>query len=147
MWVHVIFVTVLLQACAGTVIDLGEDGGPADAAVDGAIDARPVAADAVLAADGPPGTLGWIGSRCSGPADCPFAGGMCLTEGFPGGLCTKECPLTCPDKPGTPLRELHPPRDRGVVQLPDARQRRDRPREQPLFLRARGVPAGVPRRH
>lgn len=90
MWVPVILVTVLLQACAGSVTEMAGDGG-------GSADAAPVVADA------PAGTLGWIGSRCSGAADCPFAEGTCLTEGFPGGLCTEECPLLCPDKPGAPV--------------------------------------------
>src|SRR5262249_44482294 len=49
MWVPVILVTVLLQACAGSVTEMAGDGG-------GSADAAPVVADA------PAGTLGWIGS-------------------------------------------------------------------------------------
>jgi hypothetical protein len=100
MWVLVILVTVLLPACQGTVTDLG---GAPDAPIEGAVDAHPVA-DAVAAADsGVDGPPGWIGSRCAGPGDCPFANGMCLAQGFPGGLCTAECSLTCPDRAGTPV--------------------------------------------
>lgn len=46
----------------------------------------------------------FIGSPCSTDADCPYADGICLTEGegFPGGTCSALCASTCPDAFGYP---------------------------------------------
>jgi hypothetical protein len=45
---------------------------------------------------------GWIGGPCSSVQDCSFAGAVCLTgsHGYPGGMCTEACTLTCPDMTG-----------------------------------------------
>lgn len=56
---------------------------------------------------GEPGTsptlLGFIGSPCAVDIDCDYDGGLCLTDGFPGGLCSKQCETTCPDRDGHPV--------------------------------------------
>ena len=68
------------------------------------MDARPGSADGAMAPDAAPAASpspanrGWIGGACDGAGDCPFAGGMCLTDGFPNGMCTEECGGVCPDR-------------------------------------------------
>jgi hypothetical protein len=98
MWLPVISVTVLLSACHGMVGAATGDAATPDAPADAA------AATADASADGPPLPRGpgWIGSRCAAPTDCDVPDGMCLADGFPGGLCTRECALRCPDRAGTP---------------------------------------------
>jgi|GEM_PF-624926 len=46
--------------------------------------------------------VGFIGSACQSDADCTYDGGVCLTEaqGFPGGMCSKQCDKFCPDQDG-----------------------------------------------
>ena len=54
----------------------------------------------------PPGDddlLGWIGSPCDTVADCPYEDALCLTDGFPRGMCTLDCERLCPDEDGYPL--------------------------------------------
>jgi hypothetical protein len=51
----------------------------------------------------PPDLLGFIGSACESDLDCPFDGGVCLTEGFPDGHCSVACELYCPDLDGYPV--------------------------------------------
>ncbi len=45
---------------------------------------------------------GWIGGACSSVADCTYANPLCLTpgQGFPGGTCSQDCALYCPDQDG-----------------------------------------------
>jgi hypothetical protein len=98
---------ILITACAdggSAPLDAGDvesdaAGGPPDAATglpDGALPLDAGGPDASV----PPSTANvrWIGGACEGPADCPFAGGMCLREGFPNGMCTRECTGICPDR-------------------------------------------------
>jgi hypothetical protein len=100
-------VAVLVAAC-GSIGGDGPDAAPppADArAVDGRADARPVPdapddIDAAPTADAPPPSTanqGWIGGACRDGTDCHFTDGMCLTDGFPNGMCTEECDMLCPD--------------------------------------------------
>ncbi len=44
-----------------------------------------------------PRTRGFIGDRCTVDAECAYAGSFCH-----GGLCTRGCTTTCPDRGGTP---------------------------------------------
>lgn len=46
---------------------------------------------------------GFIGSPCEVDDDCPYEGGVCLTEGFPEGHCSAPCDLYCPDMDGHPV--------------------------------------------
>lgn len=61
-------------------------------------------ADAQASDTGAPVVLapGWIGGPCQTAADCPFAGGRCLTaaDGWPDGTCTQDCTQFCPDQAG-----------------------------------------------
>ena len=50
-----------------------------------------------------PGPVGFIGSPCASDADCPYEGGLCLTEGFPDGTCSMACDRLCPDADGYPV--------------------------------------------
>jgi hypothetical protein len=45
---------------------------------------------------------GFIGGPCTSDADCRYEGGFCLTEdkGLPGGMCSLDCSLLCPDQDG-----------------------------------------------
>ncbi len=43
---------------------------------------------------------GFIGGLCGDVSECDFAGAVCLTAGFPDGLCTQACDKFCPDAPG-----------------------------------------------
>lgn len=45
---------------------------------------------------------GFIGGACQEDEDCEYEGGVCLTEGFPGGMCSLPCDTTCPDRDGEP---------------------------------------------
>lgn len=49
-----------------------------------------------------PDLAGFVGGPCASAADCTFDGAVCLTEaqGFPGGLCTRPCGGSCPDRAG-----------------------------------------------
>ncbi|MEC8191639.1 MAG: extensin family protein [Myxococcota bacterium] len=47
--------------------------------------------------------LGFIGSPCTVDADCDYDGAVCLTEGFPNGLCSMPCDTRCPDRDGHPV--------------------------------------------
>ena len=44
----------------------------------------------------------FIGGACNNDNECPFTNGFCLTdaEGWPNGMCTQACTLTCPDQAG-----------------------------------------------
>jgi hypothetical protein len=44
----------------------------------------------------------FIGSPCQVDADCTYEGGVCLTDGFPGGSCSLACDRFCPDVDGYP---------------------------------------------
>jgi hypothetical protein len=48
------------------------------------------------------GPAEFIGSPCEADADCPYDGGVCLTDGFPDGMCSMSCESTCPDAEGHP---------------------------------------------
>ena len=107
-----------LSGC-GDASDLGVGAGP-DAGVDAVYDVD-VAHDANLvnnvtdgstaeaepapdaAADAAPAVTGFIGSPCETVADCDYEDAACVTEGFPGGLCTKPCDSLCPDQDGHPV--------------------------------------------
>ena len=51
----------------------------------------------------PPGPSGFIGSPCSVDSDCEYDDGVCLTDGFPDGMCSVQCDLYCPDQDGAPV--------------------------------------------
>ncbi len=50
-----------------------------------------------------PALEGFIGSPCATDSDCPYDGGVCLTDGFPEGHCSASCDLYCPDADGYPV--------------------------------------------
>lgn len=83
--------TLLLMACASP-------GAPKPADDD-------TGADTDTTADSAPPitTTGFIGSPCDGPEDCPYPGAVCLTDGFPQGMCSLACEELCPDEPGYPV--------------------------------------------
>ena len=64
-------------------IDSGDSGNPEDTAA--------------------PVVTGFIGSPCSADEDCPYDGGVCLTDGFPLGMCSASCDSYCPDEDGHPV--------------------------------------------
>ncbi|MBT9555679.1 MAG: extensin family protein [Myxococcales bacterium] len=43
---------------------------------------------------------GFIGGLCGDASECDYASAVCLTSGFPDGLCTQACDKFCPDAPG-----------------------------------------------
>lgn len=45
---------------------------------------------------------GFVGGRCESASDCGDvgAGALCLTDGYPGGMCSTGCSLYCPDRTG-----------------------------------------------
>ncbi len=51
---------------------------------------------------GPIINQGFIGGPCLADADCSYPGAFCLpeAEGFPGGMCSLDCDLYCPDQAG-----------------------------------------------
>ncbi len=51
------------------------------------------------------GPEGFVGAPCETNSDCPYDGGVCLTEedGFPRGMCSVGCDLYCPDATGHPV--------------------------------------------
>jgi hypothetical protein len=49
------------------------------------------------------GPLGFIGGPCKDDSDCDYEGGICLTQGFEGGLCSLACASMCPDREGHPV--------------------------------------------
>ena len=49
------------------------------------------------------GPEGWIGGPCETSADCDYDDAVCLTDGFPNGMCTQACDLYCPDRDGYPV--------------------------------------------
>ena len=49
------------------------------------------------------GPLGFIGSPCETDGDCDYEGGVCLTDGFPQGMCSLPCDNICPDESGHPV--------------------------------------------
>ena len=49
------------------------------------------------------GPRGFIGSACEGDEDCGYDGGICLTEGYPNGMCSLDCDKYCPDEAGFPV--------------------------------------------
>ena len=52
---------------------------------------------------GDPPVTGFIGSPCTEDSDCPYEDGVCLTEGFPMGMCSAPCDTYCPDSDGHPV--------------------------------------------
>ena len=50
-----------------------------------------------------PMVTGFIGSPCSVDTDCPYEGGVCLSDGFPLGMCSSSCDTHCPDQDGHPV--------------------------------------------
>lgn len=52
--------------------------------------------------DGWDGPEGFIGSPCETDSDCGPDGAVCLTEGFPNGMCSLACDRFCPDADGHP---------------------------------------------
>jgi len=114
----------LLASCGDASSDADSDttqpdasgGGGDDAALhdappgdEAAPDATPGDDAAALDAAGPDGAEGgealpgFIGSPCATSADCKFDGAVCLTDGFPAGLCTLPCSDSCPDQNGFPV--------------------------------------------
>jgi len=85
---------------ARALFDVGSVGYSEHRAVRGA----PVDGDTALgpcAAPEPADLAGFIGGACARDADCTYAGGRCLTAGFPRGHCTLDCAAgSCPDRVG-----------------------------------------------
>ena len=83
--------------------DANVDGGAYD--VDGHDDAGWIYLDAETAGDGsteqdahlPEPNEGWIGGRCSDGQDCDYQESICLSEGYPDGMCSLACDGLCPD--------------------------------------------------
>ncbi len=111
IFIKFLAVVGLGAACTSVGGDAGIDAAPghpdatlpADARrVDSRPDATmPIDAPTAPAADAPPAStanVGWIGGACQSGMDCPFTDGMCLTDGFPNGMCTEECDMLCPDQ-------------------------------------------------
>ncbi|MCO4747484.1 MAG: extensin family protein [Proteobacteria bacterium] len=48
------------------------------------------------------GPTGFIGSPCETSDDCGPDGAVCLTQGFPDGMCSLACDQFCPDQDGHP---------------------------------------------
>jgi hypothetical protein len=46
------------------------------------------------------GAGAWIGDACQLARDCDYAAALCLTAGFPDGLCSLPCTRYCPDRAG-----------------------------------------------
>lgn len=49
------------------------------------------------------GPTGFIGSPCETASDCGPDGAVCLTEGFPDGMCSLPCDQYCPDDDDHPM--------------------------------------------
>ena len=83
--------------------DVGDDGDP-DGGDDGDADGGSDG-DADGDADGGGETVlsGFIGSPCEFDEDCEVEGGVCLLDGFPGGMCSAPCDTFCPDADGHPV--------------------------------------------
>jgi len=80
----------------------GDDADDADgASPDGGLDTGEDTGEEPLEPDPP--LEGFIGSPCDTDLDCPYEGGVCLTEGFPDGHCSAACDLYCPDSDGFPV--------------------------------------------
>lgn len=92
----------------------GDDGGAVtfDANVDSGVydadehdDAGSIYSDGDTAGDGsteqdahlPEPNEGWIGGRCSDGQDCDYQESICLSEGYPDGMCSLACDGLCPD--------------------------------------------------
>lgn len=45
----------------------------------------------------------FIGSPCTSDQECNYAGGVCLRDGFPAGMCSLPCDRFCPDQAGFPV--------------------------------------------
>ncbi len=84
--------------------DAGE---PGDGALQDSAGPEPDAAAASdTGADGdaepgyPPSSanVGWIGGSCAGASQCEIPDAMCLTDGFPNGMCSATCDEYCPDR-------------------------------------------------
>lgn len=43
---------------------------------------------------------GWIGGACDSPASCDFDEAVCLSGGFPDGMCSAACDGACPQRDG-----------------------------------------------
>jgi hypothetical protein len=96
---------VLVAACSQGGIDPTPR--DPDAAVPGVpdaprgVDAPPARPDAAAPDAGlAPSTanLGWIGGACDSASECIVPDALCLEDGFPNGMCTKECTGLCPDR-------------------------------------------------
>jgi hypothetical protein len=96
---------LLLAACSeGGVPPTPQD--DPDGGASPIVDARPAPDGAAVPDAAPPdagfppstANVGWIGGACGSASQCMFAGAMCLTDGFPNGMCTRECTGTCPDR-------------------------------------------------
>lgn len=90
------------------------DAGSSDAAIPtvvvdaGVLDAGALdPPDATAAADASPpiddGPDGFIGSPCTGAADCDLDDPVCMTAAYPRGTCTSPCDRLCPDRDGHPV--------------------------------------------
>lgn len=89
--------------------DASDDGQDAVGPADGDTDAAPGAdadagaepdadADASVSYAPSPANVGWIGGACAASGECAITNGMCLTEGFPNGMCSAPCDEYCPDR-------------------------------------------------
>lgn len=57
----------------------------------------------------------FIGAACTQDADCPYAGGVCETAGFPNGHCSKPCDRVCPDSDDSPTTFCAVGKDRAAA--------------------------------
>lgn len=92
------------EAWSGIVELESPDDSPAVSMVE---DAGPVVFPDVVqmpAAEEPGPSDGWLGGACEQASECGHGQAVCLTsgDGFPGGLCTKTCGRTCPNRAETP---------------------------------------------
>ena len=96
---------LLVAGCADGAVEGDPDGhvGAPDAsrADGGAPAADGGVADAMANPDPSPHNVGWIGGACDDAMDCAKVDdGFCLSEGFPNGMCARECSKICPDLAG-----------------------------------------------
>jgi hypothetical protein len=73
----------------------------------GFIDEPPLQYEAVLPDERDPPVIEpvdkFVGSPCASDAECNYEGGVCLTDGFAGGMCSAACERFCPDAEGFPV--------------------------------------------
>jgi hypothetical protein len=96
---RVLWLCVLWTACTGVYDKVPQ--GPDVVDTEPASDTDEASdSDVEVVTDGP---FGFIGSPCTTAADCDYDGAVCLTDGYPGGMCSIACERTCSDRDGHPV--------------------------------------------